>query len=434
MSSDNIELVSELDPASLQMEKVEAYFKILAESQLANAKTMRLIAEKTSHLESTRLDLDPTHRKDSVIGYDAPSGSGLRRVKRSRSESGESFTSPIPNKKHRIVDSQSKDKDSSALLLKKGAIAKNNSDEESVSQVSHRNKGNMNQVHSDNQSDYSSDEGSVNYSNESDSQIENAEFHDLENAILRDSSPVNDNSDLPVIGCPSNPTWEPSKKALEWYRKVADIEIKYNEFNEIKAKFSPNEEISRDFTPPEVPPIISNSLKPDSSEMFKQNALSKSQEFIFTAMAPLLDVLKDSEDRSIKSKVASSIQMLCTANLKLNRFRRALLSPLIKNEYRKSMLSSPISHNSLFGDSFDKCAEDAIKEQSSSHKVLSNSSQKQSFKPKPSSSNTQFFRQNQSKQYPRSEISSYQFRGRGRGRGRPYSRGKQRGYLSHRSN
>jgi len=456
MSSSNDRGIDELDQSALQMERIEAYMKIIAESQLTNANTLKLLAEQRSLTEKP-LSAPPARASPSNSRVSDREESS-RPVKRARNESGkldsEASSMPPQNKCRRTIAGS---KGLSALSPNCGGtstVKTSSGGKLSAGPRSDRNiPGNMKNY--DSSTDLSDDSSSVYSEHEANSDAKsdpsrtmNAEINkvivnrtegrdklregtsvdrsidqsdDIENlqrALLDDQS-ESGKAEFPVIGSHSDPTWEPSEKVMKWYTRVADIELAASDVKEIKTQFTPPEPIAAHFSPPLVPPIIWNNIKSDCPDAYKQSALCKSQELIFAGIAPLLDALEKSDDQVVKNNVATSIQLLCTANLKLNRFRRALLSPLIKNEYRKSMLSAPITHNSLFGSSFDKCAEDAIKEQSNSHKVLLSTSQAPTPKPRSQPNRQQFFRHSQVKPNFKRD-GGYRTT---RGRGRPYRQG-----------
>ena len=106
--------------------------------------------------------------------------------------------------------------------------------------------------------------------------------------------------------------------------------------------------------------------------MYKHRVAFKAQSFTYTAVMPLLSVLDsmDPKDTESRNKISTAIQLICTANLQINRFRRSMISPLLKKDMRKSLLSHPIRHDNLFGQDFEKCAEQAITEQSAKTKIM----------------------------------------------------------------
>ena len=84
----------------------------------------------------------------------------------------------------------------------------------------------------------------------------------------------------------------------------------------------------------------------------------------------MLFLLEDVSDLEAKEKLSNAIQLVCTSNLQLSLFRRALACPFINIDIRKSITSLPIAHDSLFGESFQKSVEDAVKLQSSTSKLM----------------------------------------------------------------
>ena len=60
-----------------------------------------------------------------------------------------------------------------------------------------------------------------------------------------------------------------------------------------------------------------------------------------------------------------------------------MAAPYLKKDIKMSMLSQPVLHDHLFGQEFDKCTEQVIKEQSATQKILHKA---QSYVPQLSSS------------------------------------------------
>ena len=81
---------------------------------------------------------------------------------------------------------------------------------------------------------------------------------------------------------------------------------------------------------------------------------------------PLLSVLDSLDIKDPNQKLlASAIQVLCSANLKLSKTRRGAVRPLVKPELRSILCDQKVSHLHLFGSDFDKCNETASKAHSS---------------------------------------------------------------------
>ena len=91
-------------------------------------------------------------------------------------------------------------------------------------------------------------------------------------------------------------------------------------------------------------------------------SLRKVQDKIYLAIKPLLDLIPN-VDRDDKAQLTASIQLLSSANLSLNRFRRTTLAPHLKPEMTKKILGLPVKHKSMFGEDFNKTTDNLIKEQ-----------------------------------------------------------------------
>lgn len=186
-----------------------------------------------------------------------------------------------------------------------------------------------------------------------------------------DPSPV-ESFDIPIIGADAVPTWTPPPNAFAWFGKVADIGISDDQFKAFDEMYLPPASDAHFFEPPKLPPAIWDSVRQNKGATLKLKACHKAQSYVTSAVKPLLTVLEslDPTDDENRSRLAYAVQLLSTANLQFNRFKRAMAGPLIKKEFRKTMLSQPVTHNTLFGEDFSKTSELALKDVSSSSKIL----------------------------------------------------------------
>lgn len=175
---------------------------------------------------------------------------------------------------------------------------------------------------------------------------------------------------LPVIGNAPSPTWSPSSHVFDWFLTVADINLKKENLDEISEQYKPSDQVADHFHPPKLPEPVWQNVK-SSSQYFGQKVVYQAQEYLLTALKPMLSVLEDpSIPTNSKAKISAAIQLVCSSNLQLNRYRRAMSSPHLNKDVRKSILSIPVKHNSLFGDDFHKSVDEAIKLQASTSKAL----------------------------------------------------------------
>lgn len=175
-----------------------------------------------------------------------------------------------------------------------------------------------------------------------------------------------------VIGGPANCSWEVPKDVFDWYLKVADVELKSDDLKSLKDLYTPSEESSSHFCPPRVPPSIWDNLKSSSAETYKHKTCFSAQQCVYTAIMPLLSVLSslDDKDSVNKDRITGAIQLLCTSNLHMNRFRRALASSSVKRDLRKSLMSAPVTHDNLFNKDFSKSVDEALKMRTATRKLL----------------------------------------------------------------
>ena len=224
--------------------------------------------------------------------------------------------------------------------------------------------------------------------------------------------------DLEIIGAPPPAKWTPPKKFMEWFLKVADIEIKKEDLDNIKETFKSSEELSSDFSPPLFPPSIWNSIQTSSSDSFRLKYIYKAQENMYLALKPLLSALS-SVPKENRKEISTAIQLICSSNLTLNRYRRTTISPNLKKDLRKQILNLPVTHDSLFGKNFSQSTDSLIKEQSAIEKVIEKRSvqQRLTFQQRgnPPQSSKQPFRNGPSRGYSRGYRGNTRGRNRGRG-------------------
>ena len=117
----------------------------------------------------------------------------------------------------------------------------------------------------------------------------------------------------------------------------------------------------------------------------------KSQRLQTGAIMPLLSVLETMRPSDPNQKlVASAIQMLCSSNLQLTRFRQTSVAKFVKSDLRQPLFSQPVSHLHMFGADENESAEKVLKTQATSfNKVLTNPpiTKLRHFKPNHSSQN-----------------------------------------------
>ena len=192
----------------------------------------------------------------------------------------------------------------------------------------------------------------------------------LENML--DKSENEGGTPLEVIGSEASPNFVPPSYILDWFFQVADISLKDNDIAEIDNSFRLSEEHKPHFMPPRFPNAIWESFKRNTSDVFKQKSLFKSQSTLCTAIKPLLATLGNlpPEDSVNRANICKSIQLICSANLEFSRFRRILSSQYLKFQYKKSFLKLPVKHDNLFGEDFEKSSKRVIEEHSSCSRVI----------------------------------------------------------------
>ena len=201
-----------------------------------------------------------------------------------------------------------------------------------------------------------------------------------------------ESDDLELLGVPKESTWKIPEKVRKFFIKASDIDLSKEVIEEIKSKYTADEELQKHFAPPRFSPSLWSTVQGSPSDVFRLKSILKIQENLFLSIKPLLDCLS-SVDKDSKKKISESIQLICSSNLQLNRFRRATIAPYLKPELRKQVLALPVTHDSFFGNDFSKVTDDLIKEQSSLDKIIVKKPVSQRISQKPQHDNRkQFFR------------------------------------------
>ena len=193
-----------------------------------------------------------------------------------------------------------------------------------------------------------------------DSQDSDASPHDS------DSS---ESDEIELLGLPKDSSWNIPDKIKKFYLKASDIDLNKDVMDSIKEKYKASDDFEQHFIPPRFSSALWSSISSSQPEVFRLKSLNKIQENIFLSIKPLLDCMSE-VDKSTQSKLTESIQLLCSTNLHLNIFRRTSIAPHLKPEIRKQILSLPVTHNSFFGEDFNKATDELIKEQSSLDKII----------------------------------------------------------------
>ena len=180
-----------------------------------------------------------------------------------------------------------------------------------------------------------------------------------------------DDFDLSILGQENQSFWSPHPKILEWYSKVSNLHLNDNILKKINEKYSLPPDLASLFSPAKLPDPIWSSIKDSKYDGYKHKILYSLQSNLLNALKPLLDSIPSITDNEAKEKISSSVQMLCSVNLDINRFRRVIAAPHLKNEYKKSFCKLPVTRASLFGeDDFEKSSDKIIKEYNASQKIL----------------------------------------------------------------
>lgn len=179
------------------------------------------------------------------------------------------------------------------------------------------------------------------------------------------------NKPLPIIGKNDTQNWNISEETLSWFKTVADLDLKDEEITEIEKPFSPVEELRPHFTPPEIPPVLWSKLKNNNAEYFKQKSLLRAQKLNCSGLKPILSVIDNMDPADPnRSMLASAVQLIACSNLQISRTRRSATAKHVRADLRSNLFSNQVTHQNLFGSSFDTVSEQAVKTSSSIQKLL----------------------------------------------------------------
>ena len=172
-----------------------------------------------------------------------------------------------------------------------------------------------------------------------------------------------------IKGAPPPPTWSVPEGVFSWFSQVADLDLNKEETDKIEKEFKTSKEVSKHFSPPLFPASLWSSLSSSSSDSYRVKTIQSAQDPLCLALKPLLRALHLCPE-NIREDISTAIQLICSANLRFNRFRRSTLAPHLKPELRKQILSIPVKHDALFGEDFSQSTDSFIKEQSALDKAL----------------------------------------------------------------
>ena len=176
---------------------------------------------------------------------------------------------------------------------------------------------------------------------------------------------------IPIFGSEPVSNWSLSQNTLDWFQRVADVELQGPQIAEISKSFLPVIEVEQDFTPPDIPLVFWRKLKNNSNDLFRQKCLLQVQKVTCLSLKALLTTLDSMTDNDPNmALIATAVQLICTANLQTSRIRRSDTSKFMKNEVKPNLFSLPVTHKNLFVADFETVGDNALKAQNSSQKML----------------------------------------------------------------
>ena len=227
-----------------------------------------------------------------------------------------------------------------------------------------------------------------------------------------------------LLGDTDTPNWSPSKEALEFYMQAVDVQLKSEINKALVDKYKSSDKIDEHFSAPHLPEALWNAVQGDFHDSNRLKAIFKIQNNLFLAIKPLLSLL-DTVEKEQADVLLESIELICSSNLDLNKFRRVMVARHLQPQLRKQVLNLPVTHNTCFGDDFSKATDNIIKEQAAIDKIIKKPAyQRLSFNTKKFTNFKQPFRGRGGAGSSRGSSRGYNSRGeRGRGSRRGYTRG-----------
>ena len=201
----------------------------------------------------------------------------------------------------------------------------------------------------------------------------NKNFNDDPNENFEDPLPKTEaqDEDLSIIGSEPQNNWNISPNVLTWLKKILNNSIPDSTLKEINEHFTPPADTKDLFSPAKFPESLWQSIKTSThSDCHKFKVVHSCQSKLLNSLKPLIAALETCQDPDTKENILTGIQMLASTNLDLNRFRRILAAPHLKNEYKPSFLKLPITHSSLFGEDFEKSSDKVVREHNAISKVV----------------------------------------------------------------
>ena len=120
-----------------------------------------------------------------------------------------------------------------------------------------------------------------------DSDGEDDDLQILENIINEhesekvDSENEASDDEFEVMGQIPKANWVPSEKIIEWYLKVADLELSKEVITTIQDDFKAEGEIDSHFQPPKFPDPLWSAVNSSSADTFRLKYLYKTQENLY---------------------------------------------------------------------------------------------------------------------------------------------------------
>ena len=251
------------------------------------------------------------------------------------------------------------------------------------------------------------------------------EENNEEEDIVPDESPEDE---FEIFSGPKTENWALSEKVTAFFNKVADIKLEKVDYDKLKSEFSHSEDVDHHFSVPKLPSTLWNTVKSSSvTDPIRLKSIGQAQDYLYTALKPLLSCLEESDKGSaMRNNLTKAIQMICSSNLVLNKYRRAVVAPFLKKDIKKQLMDLPVKHDSIFGTDFDKTTESIVKEQAALNKVIANKSAFDRISYRRGTSRGFSYSKLKAQQAPKT-FSNSSFRGRrGQSRG-SFNRGRGRG-------
>ena len=102
-----------------------------------------------------------------------------------------------------------------------------------------------------------------------------------------EDSQSDDDDAFDIMGDEPSPSWSPSQKSLDWFLKVADLDLKKDLITKIKEDYKGSEDIDSHFEPPRFPSALWSAVQHNHADVFRLKVILKAQENLYLSIINL---------------------------------------------------------------------------------------------------------------------------------------------------